>query len=134
MVADWEYACRAGSLTSYYTGDNEKVSIRQDGIRRSRAATLILWAKKLPTNSACTTCMETCGSGVEDDWHDGYKRAPDDGRAWIDKPRSSSRVMRGGSWYYGARDCRSAVRGSYWPFPRSSRVGFRLSRSVALGP
>jgi len=34
---------------------------------------------------------------VEDDWHDSYEGAPDDGSAWVDDPRGSARVVRGGS-------------------------------------
>jgi len=68
---------------------------------------------------------------VEDDWHQDYNNAPDDGRAWLDEPRGARRVMPGGSWRYDARSCRSAYR--RWPLRRSF-VGFRLARSVALGP
>jgi len=32
---------------------------------------------------------------VEDDWHDSYEGAPDDGSAWVDDPRGSARVVRG---------------------------------------
>jgi formylglycine-generating enzyme required for sulfatase activity len=71
---------------------------------------------------------------VEDDWHESYKGAPNDGSAWTDKPRGSYRVLRGGSWFYDARYCRSARRGGDWPVYRIIYVGFRLSRSVALGP
>jgi formylglycine-generating enzyme required for sulfatase activity len=71
---------------------------------------------------------------VEDDWHGSYKKAPDDGRAWVDNPRGSGRVVRGGSWGGGARFCRSAVRSSRAPGFRDRGVGFRLSRSVSLGP
>lgn len=28
---------------------------------------------------------------VEDDWHEDYKGAPEDGHAWIDKPRAARR-------------------------------------------
>ena len=71
---------------------------------------------------------------VEDDWHNDYNGAPDDGRAWIDEPRGANRVMRGGSWNVDARYCRSAYRNGRWPDYRDCDVGFRLSRSVALGP
>ena len=71
---------------------------------------------------------------VEDDWHVSYNEAPADGRAWVDSPRGSFRVIRGGGWNYGAQDCRSAARFSIRPGFRSGDVGFRLSRSVALGP
>jgi formylglycine-generating enzyme required for sulfatase activity len=71
---------------------------------------------------------------VEDDWYKSYEGAPDNGSAWIDKPRGAFRVLRGGSWNFVARNCRSAIRRSRWPDYRADFVGFRLSRSVALGP
>ena len=40
---------------------------------------------------------------VEDDWHNSYEGAPDDGSAWIGKSRADDRVIRGGSWYVDAR-------------------------------
>ena len=71
---------------------------------------------------------------VEDDYHNSYNRAPADGRAWVDNPRGSDRVVRGGSWGVVARNCRSAVRYVNSPGRRDYNLGFRLSRSVALGP
>ena len=71
---------------------------------------------------------------VADDWHDNYKEAPDDGRAWIDEPRGADRVIRGGSWFLGAQLCRSANRNYYSPDDRGFNLGFRVARSVALGP
>jgi formylglycine-generating enzyme required for sulfatase activity len=46
----------------------------------------------------------------------------------------SYRVVRGGSWLIDARLCRSAVRDYSAPDSRGLYVGFRLSRSVSLGP
>ncbi|MBR3708634.1 MAG: SUMF1/EgtB/PvdO family nonheme iron enzyme, partial [Lentisphaeria bacterium] len=43
-------------------------------------------------------------------------------------PQSGShRVLRGGSWNYDARRCRSAVRGSSSPDRRDYFIGFRLA-------
>jgi formylglycine-generating enzyme required for sulfatase activity len=39
----------------------------------------------------------------------------------------SSRVRRGGSWFYSAGDCQSAVRRWYDPSFRYNRMGFRLA-------
>ncbi|MBW1933076.1 MAG: SUMF1/EgtB/PvdO family nonheme iron enzyme [Deltaproteobacteria bacterium] len=50
------------------------------------------------------------------------------------KKRGSRRVVRGGSRSNVARYCRSAVRNFGWPGRRSNSLGFRLSRSVSLGP
>jgi formylglycine-generating enzyme required for sulfatase activity len=71
---------------------------------------------------------------MEDDYHGSYEGALDGGRAWIDKPRGSVRVFRGGSWSDDGRYCRSAMRYNGVPGYRKFRVGFRLSRSVPLGP
>ena len=46
----------------------------------------------------------------------------------------TSRVIRGGSWNYEARSCRSAIRRDYSPDDRFRYIGFRLARSVDLGP
>ena len=62
----------------------------------------------------------------EDLWHDNYKDAPDDGRAWVDNTDSSARVLRGGSWNDPAWDCRSASRIRYAPGYRLNFFGFRL--------
>ena len=49
-------------------------------------------------------------------------------------PAGGDRVVRGGSWSNGAHGCRSANRLDFGPDGRNFFVGFRLSRSVALGP
>jgi formylglycine-generating enzyme required for sulfatase activity len=41
----------------------------------------------------------------------------------------SARVLRGGSWYYTAEDCRSAYRIGYIPSSRDYYRGFRVSLS-----
>jgi formylglycine-generating enzyme required for sulfatase activity len=51
---------------------------------------------------------------------------------WVDDPRAALRVIRGGSWYDDARNCRSAARGFYEPRISADDLGFRLARS--LGP
>ncbi len=60
--------------------------------------------------------------------------APDDGRAMDRQSRGSDRVMRGGSFGCDAAYCRSAIRVYGSPDDRSVVLGFRLSRSVSLGP
>jgi len=50
------------------------------------------------------------------------------------KATSANRVIRGGGWYGLARLCRAAVRDYFGPGIRLNVIGFRLARSVALGP
>ena len=65
------------------------------------------------------------------DWYGKYSSNPVVDPKGPDK--GVDRVVRGGSWNYGARDCRSAVRNAFAPDDRLRDLGFRLARSVTLG-
>ena len=43
-----------------------------------------------------------------------------------------NRVLRGGSWYYSARQLRSAIRYYGTPDNRDEDIGFRLARSWSI--
>jgi len=62
------------------------------------------------------------------DWYGAYAREPvTDPQG----PRSGSyRVLRGGSWDYDARSCRSASRDYDTPGIRFGYLGFRLLREA----
>ena len=66
---------------------------------------------------------------VEDDDHETYTGAPGDGSVWVDTPRGSKRVLRGGSWsnvdtFY----TRASVRHDYDPTDSDFSFGFRCAR------
>jgi formylglycine-generating enzyme required for sulfatase activity len=62
----------------------------------------------------------------QDNWHDNYEDAPNDGSAWIIGGNSGRYVLRGGSWIDLPRDCRSALRDNDYPEDRYDFVGFRV--------
>jgi len=64
----------------------------------------------------------------EDDWHFGYTGAPANGAAWVESPRVSYCVTRGGGWSSSGNDCRSARRYDNTPSDTGYNIGFRLSR------
>lgn len=66
---------------------------------------------------------------VEDCWHDSYRRAPGDGRAWVN-PGCAERVVRGGSWASTLEQSRSAFRLQVPAELSSARVGFRVARDL----
>jgi formylglycine-generating enzyme required for sulfatase activity len=132
--AEWEYACRAGTSIRFYAGDTEKDLDQAGWYGDNPSGKLHPVGEKTPNVWGLYDMHGNVWEWVEDDWHDSYKGAPDDGSAWIDKRRGSDRVIRGGGWGDGARYCRSAMRGGSGPGDRDDHVGFRLSRSVALGP
>ena len=132
--AEWEYACRAGTGTRYYTGDKEKDLIRAGWYRENSGEQSHPVSEKEPNAFGLYDMHGNVLEWVEDDWYDNYKDAPDDGRAWIDDPRGADRVVRGGSWSSNALSCRAAYRSYYSPGLRSGSIGFRLARSIALAP
>ncbi|MCE9550782.1 MAG: SUMF1/EgtB/PvdO family nonheme iron enzyme, partial [Betaproteobacteria bacterium] len=74
---------------------------------------------------------------VEDTWHDTYRGAPADGKAWSSGGAISTlgnqewRVLRGGSWMIDPRDVRSAVRFMSDQSSRNAYTGFRVARTLA---
>jgi formylglycine-generating enzyme required for sulfatase activity len=63
----------------------------------------------------------------EDDWHNNYEQEPPtDGSAWLSKERSSTKVVRGGSWNYLPSYCRSAYRSYFFPVNDHNDLGLRV--------
>jgi formylglycine-generating enzyme required for sulfatase activity len=128
--AEWEYACRAGGDDEFSFGD-DTARLKEFGWYGDNSEDKTQPVRKKKPNPWGLYDMHgNVWEWVEDDWHENYEGAPTDGRAWIDNPRGTCRVIRGGSWFYDAPNCRSAVRLG-WPDARDFYVGFRLSRAVA---
>jgi len=66
---------------------------------------------------------------VADCWHDGYRRAPGDGEAWLN-PGCRTRVLRGGSWASSPAQTRSAWRAPVERDATNARIGFRVVREL----
>ena len=66
---------------------------------------------------------------VGDCWHDGYRRAPANGEAWLN-PGCRTRVVRGGSWSSGPAQCRTAWRTPAAVDTTNAHIGFRLVRDL----
>ena len=131
--AEWEYACRAGTTTRFFSGDTEEDLAAVGWYVGNSDRRLHPVGEKMPNGFGLYDMHGSVWEWVEDDGHDNYKKAPTDGSDWVDSPRAAVRVVRGGSWGNDARDCRSAARSSRAPGFRYGGIGFRLARSVALG-
>ena len=133
--AEWEYACRAGTSTAFYTGDNGRDLGNAGWYAGNSDNQLHQVGEKEPNGFGLYDLHGNVWEWVEDDWHNNYKNAPTDGRAWIDYPRNARRVIRGGSWINIADNCRSAARLGRAPTSRRlPSISFRLARSVDLDP
>ena len=85
--SQWEYACRAGSTTLFFWGNNLMfpwVEDFSDPVANDSAS-----------NRFGLVNMGFHGDICADTWHDNYQEAPVDGSPWINS--SSQRVLRGGA-------------------------------------
>ena len=123
--AEWEYAARGGTSTTYSFGDSEAELGKYawwDGNSEGHTHPVALKRK----NPYKLYDMHGNVREWAQDWHG---RLP----GGIDPLRSSSgsnRVIRGGSWNYNAQYLRSANRYSGGAGFRYFNVGFRLVRTL----
>jgi formylglycine-generating enzyme required for sulfatase activity len=134
--AEWEYACRAGTVTPFSTGNelstnqanyDEKLGLNtsKDGVSR-RATTPV---NAFPPNpwgihDLHGNVWEWCS-----DWYGPYPnlhkttdpQGPD---------RGDIRILRGGSWFHSIADSRSAQRDALDPGRRHSIYGFRVALTL----
>ena len=141
--AEWEYACRAGTQTRFYFGESlgcaADCSDCAAGVLPGNRSDYMWYCGNNSPNGSKGVGGKTANafglydmSGnvwewCEDDYHSSYTGAPADGSAWIDSPRASHRVLRGGYWANDAGHCRSAYRDYGASGIRDDGLGFRLA-------
>ncbi|MBR6713736.1 MAG: formylglycine-generating enzyme family protein [Bacteroidaceae bacterium] len=122
--AEWEFAAKGGTKSKGYTysgsntlgdvawyGDNSSGKIHEVATKQ---------ANELGIYDMSGNVWEWC-----QDWYGSYSSTAQSNPTG---PTSGSdRVLRGGSWYYGASYCRSADRGKTSPSRIGSTFGFRLA-------
>ena len=123
--AEWEYACRAGTNTNYYSGNNESDLTRVGWYQGNSGKRTHPVGQKSPNSWGLFDMHGNVWEWVEDYWHSDYTGAPTNGDPWL-SPTSSSRVLRGGSWGSLANYCRSASRYYYYPSYTNYSSGFRI--------
>lgn len=131
--SEWEYACRADTKTPFHTGPTINTDQANfDGTHAygkgwrgvSRGSTLPV-KSFLPNAWGLYDMHGNVWEWVEDSDHSSYDGAPCNDSAWIDQ-ESEYRILRGGSWYNYAGNCRSANRGRLNPSYKQYNNGFRL--------
>ena len=132
--AEWEYACRANTITAFSFGDDARKLVEYGWFGENSDFKTHPVGTKKPNLWGLYDMHGNVWEWVEDDWDDNYSGAPDDGQAWIENPRADDRVWRGGGWRSDAQFCMSATRNWGASDDRDTYLGFRLARSVALDP
>ncbi|MDR0669319.1 MAG: SUMF1/EgtB/PvdO family nonheme iron enzyme [Treponema sp.] len=117
--AEWEYACRAGTVSPYHTGT------APPPVPSGRAALL-------PAGTPVSNAWELSGmhGNIAEwcwDWYGDYSGRSETNPAG--PATGSKRIVRGGSWNGRAAVLRSAARDSAAPARGTAAIGFRVCRS-----
>jgi formylglycine-generating enzyme required for sulfatase activity len=132
--AQWEYACRAGTTTPFAFGEmitpelanydgTSRYANGPEGLNRGQTTPVGMfpanaWGLQDMHGNVWEWCL--------DHWHGGYAGAPFDGSAWVSGGDQDRRLLRGGSWFFLPRYCRSAYRSLARPVDRLNFLGFRV--------
>ena len=136
--AEWEYACRAGTLSSFYTGTNifdtlanfnAKIpSIYSDIGRNIGHPTEV---GSYPSNQWGLYDMHSNVWEWVSDWYGQYSSKEEINPQG--PPTGTLKVIRGGSWYFGADNARSSTRGTHDPQLWGFSIGFRIVCEKSVG-
>ena len=118
--AQWEYACRAGSVGAY-AGELDQMGWHKG----NSGGRLQPVGQKSPNAWGFFDMHGNAAEWVADHWHNDYYGAPSDGTAWL-STGNAYRVFRSGSALNSASYCKSTSRGRALQKDKSTRRGFRV--------
>jgi formylglycine-generating enzyme required for sulfatase activity len=143
--AEWEYACRAGTITRYYHGSRPEDLIKVGNTMDAQVLTKFPESKNtlegndgyaftapvgrynpnsFGLHDTIGNVNEWCGDWYGDEYEATIVKDP------TGPGSGTKRVFRGGSWIGNPIYCRSACRNSRVPEYRAGRLGFRLVSAV----
>ena len=126
--AEWEYAARAETRTTYWWGDQfdpAMAACRKCGPLRNEPQAI----GRFPANAyGLYDMLGSVGQWVSDCWHRDYRGAPKDGSSWAGSS-CRERVVRGGSWMNEPAELTVSSREFYDSAVRYPSHGFRIARS-----
>jgi formylglycine-generating enzyme required for sulfatase activity len=133
--AEWEYACRAGTATPFHFGSklngrqanchgNYPYGTKEKGPYLGRTCAVGSYA----ANSWGLFDMHGNVQQWCQDWYGLYKGLGTEDPIRLTPLTSGARLLRGGSWDYGAMACRAAFRGGIPPSHHyDGSTGFRVA-------
>jgi formylglycine-generating enzyme required for sulfatase activity len=143
--AEWEYACRAGTTTRYYSGDDPETLAKVGNVADATAkAKFPDWTWTITASdgyvfTAPVGKFKPNAYGLYDMHGNAWQWCADRygaeyyAKSPIDDPTGpdsgDDRVLRGGSWFRGPDDTRSAKRDGSTPGDRVTSAGFRVART-----
>src|SRR5262249_8854935 len=123
--AEWEYSCRAGTATLYYSGDKVQDLDRVGWYLGNAGKSTHPVGEKTPNAFGLYDMHGNLWQWCQD-WfaYAHYTTAP------VENPHGAGpgtcRIFRGGSWRSAFRDCCSTNRNDVYPSVRYDILGFRV--------
>ncbi|MGK5082547.1 formylglycine-generating enzyme family protein [Bdellovibrionota bacterium FG-1] len=124
--AEWEFAARAGTSTAYSFGNDSSQLALYGWFEGNSGGQTHEVAQLRPNGFGLYDMNGNVWHWVQD-WHGDYNSTAQMNPTGASS--GSSRVVRGGSWFFVAQFLRSAFRNYVGPDYRSPGVGFRLVRT-----
>ena len=145
--AEWEYACRAGTITPFHYGETIATELANyqgsndpsRGFEGSygngpagdfRRETVLIGTFKAANAFGLFDMHGNVSEWCEDLYFDSYVGAPSVATPRIQDGDDAFRALRGGSWTYDAAWCRSAYRDWADPNERLQECGLRVACSL----
>lgn len=127
--AEWEYAARGGNKSKGYvfsgSNDVDEVAWLNDNSERKTHPVGLKKPNELGLYDMSGNVWEWCHDYYGPQY---YKNSP------LENPKGEItgqyRILRGGSWFHGVRDCRVSIRGYKEPTSGGYRRGFRLAKDL----
>ncbi len=126
---EWEYAARAGSRGRYWSGDRREDLDKVGWFNGNNAWSTRAVGRKPPNPWGLHDVHGNVWEWCEDHSMRDYSQGPpvDPHLPFLSSDSSARRVVRGGSWVFSARYCRSAYRYESDPRYGLEGIGFRLA-------
>ena len=125
--AEWEYACRAGSETTFCFGHDAKQLGQYAWFKENSQDMTHPVGEKKPNAWGLYDMHGNVWEWCWDWWYGEYPTSPPENP--MGPAAGSLRVFRGGCWLNDAGSCRSACRSRGSPTSPDGYLGFRVARS-----
>jgi len=128
--AEWEYAARAGTKTTYPFGDEVLITDAVFSDRKQLSSPLPKTDRSINRNKfRLYHMMGNVREWVADNWQDNYSAATNDGSLY--ENGGQLRVVRGGSYNDNADALRSGAREKLTADTKDKFTGFRILQEIS---